>query len=863
MKRVVMYSKFNMLYALLERSDAFNKVPSYLVALSLLAKDNPAELANSIENTSNDWPYYRALFNDDLDIERISDEPHKNIRSGLISLAAALGRTETLKTLLNLNTHKTLSNPGIVELNEIVKKLWYIPPLYLAAKLDQRESIATLLEWGSELSHPEGGSIKATEPRYQFSIQDSPLHYAAASGHIELVTWLLEHGANVQAIDECGITIVGTAAYHGHNELVERLLEEHVREEDRSHAIREAFMNAIQEGHAPLVQWLIEYGRLAESAQYSKWSAEYLFIAIQLGYADVVRLLHRSGTSLIIRCEGLTALHMAAKAGNAEVVQYIDENCTADQIRKVDSNKLMTPLHFAAANGHLEVVKYLLNKGASFKSCDEDKATPLHLAAANGHLEVVKCLVDQKASLKSRNKDYATPLHLAARYGQADVVQHLVENGANLYAKSHEKDNVLHYAARAESGIAVARCLPEEDIRKLLSQANTYGDTPLSLAAEYGRTELIKYLLEIAPEIVDLADSNDITPLRIVVTSSRKPELVQLLLDYGADIEHKTSNGCSVLLDASVRWNPTEDPFTIAKLLLDHGADITSIEIEGHVHHRCVIRDHYALTQSLDTSIKNKNFVESLELLRTKCEGSEKEPYIFIHSTDNDKNTFLHRLMQHYDGSVAAQACVNELVSRGINPEEKNKDGKTALEMAQLKHHAALQNLLFPGERALNKIIDLSLIEKVLVNGYLPISACPATTYTDTNIFYLSPQDTVKLFIDDLILLFSNIESSLLNISDGNKVLNGLRTAYYTQKKDNEDWSIAFGSYTLSETESNNFYTMMCNLQMLNNFTIARTRVSSARTGMRSLSANETLETIKVSLNVCNYSENLAEIYSS
>ncbi|OTW87922.1 hypothetical protein BK702_11980 [Bacillus thuringiensis serovar cameroun] len=93
-----------------------------------------------------------------------------------------------------------------------------------------------------------------------------------------------------------------------------------------------------------------------------------------------------------------------------------------------------TWLHVAAKKGHLEIVEYLINKG---KGIDIDAkggtfdASALNLAAGEGHLEIVKYLIETGAeldvSLAKRN-----PLFGAIYGGHKEVVEFLVEKGIDI-----------------------------------------------------------------------------------------------------------------------------------------------------------------------------------------------------------------------------------------------------------------------------------------------------------------------------------------------------------------------------------------------------------------------------------------------
>jgi ankyrin repeat protein len=57
----------------------------------------------------------------------------------------------------------------------------------------------------------------------------TPLHYAASSGHVDLVRRLIARGAEVDAANEGGVTPLGNAAINDHADVLESLLAEGAR----------------------------------------------------------------------------------------------------------------------------------------------------------------------------------------------------------------------------------------------------------------------------------------------------------------------------------------------------------------------------------------------------------------------------------------------------------------------------------------------------------------------------------------------------------------------------------------------------------------------------------------------------------
>ena len=162
------------------------------------------------------------------------------------------------------------------------------------------------------------------------------LHSAAENGHEEVVSLLLESGADKDAADLSGYTALHFAAGALHPRT------------DRT----------------PLAP---------------------------LGDKEMVRLLLAAGVDKdVAGSGGMTALHWAAANGDNEIVQLLLESGADKDV--ATSNGRKSALHVAAFKGDLEVVRLLLEAGADKDATDSEGNRAWNLAAEGGHLEVVQLL---------------------------------------------------------------------------------------------------------------------------------------------------------------------------------------------------------------------------------------------------------------------------------------------------------------------------------------------------------------------------------------------------------------------------------------------------------------------------------------
>ncbi|XP_019389825.1 PREDICTED: ankyrin repeat domain-containing protein 17 isoform X3 [Crocodylus porosus] len=424
---------------------------------------------------------------------------------------------------------------------------------------------------------------------------ESPLTLAACGGHVELAALLIERGANLEEVNDEGYTPLMEAAREGHEEMVALLLGQGANinaqtEETQETALTLAccggflevadflikagadielgcstpLMEAAQEGHLELVKYLLAAGANVHATTATGDTA--LTYACENGHTDVADVLLQAGADLEHESEGgRTPLMKAARAGHVCTVQFLISK--GANVNRTTANNDHTVLSLACAGGHLAVVELLLAHGADPTHRLKDGSTMLIEAAKGGHTSVVCYLLDYPNNLLSAPAPDATqltpPSHDLNRAPRVPV------QALPMVVPPQEPDKppanvatTLPIRSKAVSGRASAMSnTPTHSIATSVSQPQTPTPSPIISPSA---------MLPIYPAIdIDAqTESNHDTALTLACAGGHE-ELVQTLLERGANIEHRDKKGFTPLILAA-----TAGHVGVVEILLDNGADI-------------------------------------------------------------------------------------------------------------------------------------------------------------------------------------------------------------------------------------------------------------------------------------------------
>jgi catechol 2,3-dioxygenase-like lactoylglutathione lyase family enzyme len=182
-------------------------------------------------------------------------------------------------------------------------------------------------------------------------------------------------------------------------------------------------------------------------------------------------------------------------------------------------------------------------------------ARRLFLACAEGDLDAVTALLRKDPSLVHAREDRhdTTPLYAAARCGNLDVVRALLDAGADVQgAADSEGLGVIGWITfyPPASGIPM-------DVLSLLLERGARHDIFSAIAV--GHTDLIRTVVEQDPSTLDQRLTrrwHGQTALHFAIARERI-DLLDLLIDLGADVDATDANGQTALAFAKLRGDGT------------------------------------------------------------------------------------------------------------------------------------------------------------------------------------------------------------------------------------------------------------------------------------------------------------------
>ncbi|HUV29895.1 MAG TPA: ankyrin repeat domain-containing protein [Acidobacteriota bacterium] len=312
----------------------------------------------------------------------------------------------------------------------------------------------------------------------------------------------------------------------------------------------------------------------------------------------------------------------------------------------------------------------------------------IHDAVKAGDLIAVRAIVDSLPNaVNAPDEAGKTPLHHAVSLNLNDIARSLIDHGADIDVFDQDLESPLHDAVTAGNAEMVAYLLEQgtttlNDTSATKHNGFVGGWTPLHLAALHGYPEIVNLLLDQGADI-EARDGVMRTPLILTVEGGHMP-VVEVLAERGADINAQAMRRYTALLWAA--RNGFEEMVTY---LVDRKAAIEDDMLELAFQMSVVkgLNSLYQYVLEFDkidvaqVAARDPGLIlpasagGSAEIVSSLAENGFK-----LDQTDGDGWTPLH-----YAVSEGRVDVLKYLVGQGLSTDVRNKKGESAFNLASRK----------------------------------------------------------------------------------------------------------------------------------------------------------------------------------
>jgi ankyrin repeat protein len=258
----------------------------------------------------------------------------------------------------------------------------------------------------------------------------TPLHAASDQSHLEVVQLLLDNGADLNTQDQHGQTPLHSTISKGNLDVVELLLRKGADLDVLDESARRLINDASNEGRIEVIKLLLNRGCRVEFSNEDGWIPFYL--AATHGHLEVVKLLLNQGTDIPtfanLDSHGRHILHITAAAGHLESCLYLIGQGIDPLARDAKGDGLLS---YAASSGSLRVFEMALSL-VPVSSVQTENWSPLHWACRAGNSQIIELLTQSgmRGNCVMGSQLYCnwSPIDIAMHHGHIRMLEDLSDS---------------------------------------------------------------------------------------------------------------------------------------------------------------------------------------------------------------------------------------------------------------------------------------------------------------------------------------------------------------------------------------------------------------------------------------------------
>lgn len=324
----------------------------------------------------------------------------------------------------------------------------------------------------------------------------------------------------------------------------------------------------------------------ANDAQWKKWLRLPLALACRAGQPSLVKKLLAAGAEPASAGyddrDGLPLIHSAVLGNSIEVFEALLRAGCRDDLDAHASSAWgrRTPLLMAVWGKSTAIAEALLAAGADATAADAKGLTALHLASIRADVPMMRRLLAvDGVDLEVRTRAGLTPLFIGMCNRQVESVKFLLEAGAAMVSPPYHRPSSI--GIQRQSCLITAVKQGYNEMISILIEAGADvhermhgGWSVMCMAARAGNAFAVHALSDAGAPVVE---SDGDAPLFYAIRNGRT-EAVKALLARGTDVNIRTrANSRKTPLHVAAQ----ESSAHVVRVLLDHGADVASLDDKG------------------------------------------------------------------------------------------------------------------------------------------------------------------------------------------------------------------------------------------------------------------------------------------
>ena len=252
-------------------------------------------------------------------------------------------------------------------------------------------------------------------------------------------------------------------------------------------------------GDIDTVKWLVHEGFSLEDRNNSG-STPFL-AAADRGHLTILKFFKEINADIrATNNKGDNVLHRASfgKADTACIQWILDQGFSTEE---KDSGGY-TPVLNSAYSGRLELLKFFKEINADIRATNNKGENVLHIASVGkADTACIQWILEQGFSTEEKDSVGDTPVLNSAYSGRLELLKFFKEINADIRATNNDGDNALHRASYGEADIPTIKWLLQQGFS--IETLNSDGHTPFYFAVYKGHKQLVRFFLDIKPDLLN------------------------------------------------------------------------------------------------------------------------------------------------------------------------------------------------------------------------------------------------------------------------------------------------------------------------------------------------------------------------